>query len=55
MKKEQIKKDQIKKAQDFLGVKVLNTLEEKIVVGGLKEYHEHIDKGRHHHHRDEVD
>lgn len=39
-----MEKEQVKKAEDFLGVKVLNPLEETTVVGGL---------GGHHHHDDE--
>ena len=49
-----MKKEQIKKAEDFLGVKVLNPLEEKTVVGGKipAEHHDHTDEGRHHSHHD---
>lgn len=47
--------EQMKKAADFLGVKVLNPLEEKTVLGGFKfepEHHDHTDEGRHHSHHD---
>jgi hypothetical protein len=49
-----MKDEQIKKAADFLGVKVLSPLEEKTVVGGLvpPESHHHTDEGRHHSHHD---
>ena len=42
-----MKKKQIKKASDFLGVKVLSPLQEKKVVGGVAGSHHH--DGRHHH------
>lgn len=46
--------EQIKKAADFLGVKVLTPLEENTVVGGNvpSESHDHTDEGRHHSHHD---
>ena len=50
-----MKDEQIKKAQDFLGVKVLSPLEENAAVGGigiLMEGHHHTDEGRHHSHHD---
>ncbi|EKT3958230.1 hypothetical protein [Flavobacterium psychrophilum] len=51
-----MKEEQIKKAADFLGVKVLSPLEEKTVVGGIAvivaEHHDHTDEGRHHSHHD---
>ena len=49
-----MEKELVKKAEDFLGVKVLNPLEENIVVGGLRvtEGHHHTDEGRHHSHHD---
>ena len=48
-----MKKEQIKKAADFLGAKVLSPLEEKTVVGGkLADHHDHTDEGRHHSHHD---
>lgn len=50
-----MQEEQIKKAADFLGVKVLNPLEEKSVVGGnlpAAEHHDHTDEGRHHSHHD---
>ncbi|MBB5644840.1 hypothetical protein [Pedobacter cryoconitis] len=50
-----MQEEKIKKAIDFLGVKVLNTLEEKAVVGGNilpPESHDHTDEGRHHSHHD---
>ena len=51
-----MKKEQIEKAEDFLGVKVLNPLEEKTIVGGkIEESHDHNDEGRHHHHHDHCD
>lgn len=51
-----MQEEQIKKVIDFLGVKVLNTLEEKAIVGGNlpPESHSHTDEGRHHSHHDHV-
>lgn len=44
-----MKKEQIKKATDFLGIKVLNPLQEKQVVGGFVDAESHHHDGRHHH------
>ena len=44
--------EQMKKAADFLGVKVLNPLEEKSVLGGLMPGHHH--ETHHESHHDEV-
>jgi hypothetical protein len=54
-----MKEKEIKKAADFLGLKVLTPLEENKVVGGTNiedevdgEAHHHTDEGRHHSHHD---
>ncbi len=46
-----MKKEQIKKASDFLGVKKLTPLENKAIRGGKSVHQDqHIDQGTHHHH-----
>lgn len=50
-----MEKEQIKKAEDFLGVKILNPLEENTVVGGLGGHHHHVHYRDHHQDHDPVE
>lgn len=46
-----MKNKKIVNPADFLGVKILKPLDEKLVVGGG---HHHTDEGRHHSHHDDA-